>query len=353
MLEISAEDLLKRPHFALLDVRAEVEFADGHIPGSVNFPILTNQERHEVGICYKEEGPSAAMALGYALVSPHKLERVAAWKAFLSEQSFPVLTCFRGGTRSEIARKWLHEVGMEAARVKGGYKAMRRVLAREWDEPLRGYVLTGLTGADKTGFLRSLNMPRAIDLEEMAMHRGSAFGGLFQPGPQPAQQTFENRLSLALKRLRPSGELLFEDESRLVGRCVIPPVFFEKLKDLPRIYLEASDEERAEHIHRIYVAAPLKAYPPEKVEQDLLGSIRSIRNKLGGLAAAEIEKDIREALADGDRDRHQRWILRLLREYYDGMYKHAMARHPSKPIFQGKADDCREWLKANTDLFKK
>ena len=347
--QITAEDLLLRPHFTLLDVRAEVEFAAGHVPGSVNLPLLLNQERHEVGIAYKTSGQAAAVVLGHTLVDPHRLARVAAWKDFLDRQNFPVLTCFRGGMRSEISQRWLAEAGVNAARVSGGYKALRHILLSQWEKPLRGFVVTALTGSNKTGFLRDLDRPRALDLEGIAVHRGSAFGGLFQPTPQPSQQTFENTLALAL--FRHSGDFLLEDESRLVGRDVIPAPFFEKMSELPRILLECTDIERAEHIFEEYVGTPLLKRPAPQVMGELVLALRSIRNRMGGLIGDEIERDLRAAFAVCDRELHHAWILRLLHDYYDRLYRHAMARHPREPLFRGRAPECREWLKANSDLW--
>ena len=354
LLQIPAEDLLRKPGFRLLDVRAEVEFEDGHLPGSTNLPLLNNQERHEVGTVYKQEGQAAAISLGYALVSPHRAERVEGWKRFLAGQSEPVLTCFRGGMRSEIAQSWLAEEGVPSARVRGGYKAMRRVLVREWEKPLRGYVVTGLTGVNKTGFVRSLRTPRALDLEAFALHRGSAFGGLFQPGPQPSQQTFENALALGLFQNR-GGDFLFEDESRLIGRRVIPTPFFEQLRMLPRIYLEATDEERCLHIYREYVETPLRERPVGEVLGHLVNQLRTLRNRMGGKPVEDLEAALRRAFAEPDpessRELHRIWILRLLLDYYDGLYRHAMSRHPNEPVFRGNAEACREWLRQNADLF--
>lgn len=349
MREILPEELLSRPGFALLDVRAEIEFADGHLPGSRNLPLLRTAERHEVGIVYKREGQDAAVALGHRLVDPHRNERVRAWAAYLNETDQPVLTCARGGLRSQIAQRWLAEAGVTAARVRGGYKMLRRALLRQFEMPLRGFVVTGLTGSNKTGFVRSVGSPRAVDLERLAVHRGSAFGGLFQPGPQPAQQTFENAIGLALLQNRAGGDFLFEDESRLVGRCVLPAPFFDGLRALPRIFLESSEDDRVSHILEEYVEIPLRSLPAERVVNDLVGALRTLRGRLGGLAADEIERGVRAAFAGGD---HRGWVTRLLREYYDRLYEHAMDWHGAKPVFRGTAGECREWLRANSDLFR-
>lgn len=348
--EIPAEELLRRPEFALLDVRAEIEFAEGHVPGSVNLPILTTPERHEVGTVYKTQGPAAAVALGHRLVDPVRPERVRAWREALSRHASPTLTCFRGGMRSQLAQAWIEESGMPVTRVKGGYKELRRTLFREWEKPLRGFVITGLTGSNKTGFLRSLASPRAIDLEALAAHRGSAFGGLFQPTPQPSQQTFENAVALRLFQNRERGHFLFEDESRLVGRRVIPKPLFESLRTLPRLFLEVSEAERAEHIYREYVATPIETYGAAAVENPLAEALRSLRNRLGGQLTDELTAALRNAFAQNDPDQHRAWIARLLRDYYDRLYAHAMARQENAPVLRGSAAECREWLRRHSDL---
>jgi tRNA 2-selenouridine synthase len=312
---------------------------------------LNNSERHLVGKAYKEEGQEAAVVLGHRLVDPVRATRVAGWREYFSHQTEePVLTCFRGGLRSQTAQAWLADSGLEVARVLGGYKALRRELFRELSLPFAGFVITGLTGSDKTGFLKSLKTPRAICLESLAVHRGSAFGGLFQPSPQPAQQTFENALALELLRNRDPKGIVLEDESRLVGQCVLPGPFFEMMRTLPRIFLECSDEDRAAHIFEVYVAGPQRKFSPQKVESDLLSALRSLKNRLGGLAAQEIERDLLAAFRSGTEEDHHLWILRLLNDYYDRLYRHAMARHPQEPVFRGNAEACREFLFAKSRL---
>ncbi len=338
---ISAEDFLSRAPAVLLDVRAEVEFASGHIPGSLNLPLLRDAERHQVGIAYKNKGQSEAVKLGHELVDPHRPERVEAWRRFLSAQCFPALTCFRGGLRSEIAQRWLREAGCEAARVEGGYKALRRALLREWERTVTGYVLTGFTGSGKSAFLRSYSSAQTIDLEALAAHRGSAFGGIV--AEQPAQQTFENALAWELRRkTRP---LLFEDESRLVGRCVIPETFYAQWKVLPRVFLDSTERERVENIFGEYVAEPLRKRGASQVMGSLLQSLRTLRNRLGVQATREMEEEIERAFASGEDELHRAWIARLLKTYYDPLYEYSLRRSECVPVFRGNARECREWLK--------
>jgi tRNA 2-selenouridine synthase len=351
---ISAEKFLSLPKTELLDVRAEVEFQAGHFPGSVHSPLLTNEERHLVGIRYKEEGQEAAIRLGHQLVDPHRADRVQEWRKLLSRMAFPALTCFRGGLRSETAQRWLAEAGFASTRVEGGYKALRHLLLSQWEVPLRGFVVAGLTGSAKTRFIRGLGTPRALDLEAMAMHRGSAFGGLFQAGPQPAQQTFENTLAIELLRHRKKeSDLLLEDESRLVGHCMIPSPFFQRMASLPRIFLECPEADRAKNILEEYILIPLAHHEPAFVMTELIRALRALRKRLGGLAADELEAKIRWAFQAPrgmeSETLHQEWISYLLRHYYDPQYRHFM-RH-CVPAFRGKAEDCAHWLRGNSDLF--
>ena len=117
---------------ALLDVRAPVEFAKGAFPGAVNVPLLTDAERHEVGVRYKRRGQDAAIALGAELVDEReRSDRVARWQAFAEAHPDGALYCFRGGLRSRITRHWLAEAGVELPLVTGGYKAMRAFLIAE------------------------------------------------------------------------------------------------------------------------------------------------------------------------------------------------------------------------------
>lgn len=353
---LSPAEFLKLPEARLLDVRAEGEFASGHIPGSVNVPILRDEERHLVGTCYKQEGPEQAIALGHQLVDPHRAERVAAWREALRNQSPPVLTCFRGGLRSQISQQWLEESGFPALRIDGGYKALRRALLEALAMPWPGFVVTGLAGAAKTGFLKSVPSPRVVDLEEIGRHRGSAFGGLFQKEAQPAQQTFENAIALQLIRGSETGrDFLFEDESRLVGTCVIPSPFFETLQGLPRIFLEVPFEERISNVVRDYVDEPLSAFPKEQVAEGLLGKLQTLRARLGGLALSEIEDILRRAFAAPAKEEqdslHRLWISRLLRDYYDRLYTHSIERCKAPMAFRGPAEECRAFLRKNSDLF--
>lgn len=337
------EYLQAAQEIALLDVRAPVEFTKGHLPGSWNAPILNDNERHLVGIRFKECGQEAAIALGYELVGPYREERVRRWAEGLQTQKQPVLTCWRGGLRSRTAQEWLRAAGVPVDRLVGGYKAVRRELLASIAKPWSGFVLAGFTGSGKTLFLRTLGHANAIDLEGFASHRGSAFGGIDLP-EQPAQQTFENSLGLALYRAR-SGPVLVESESRLVGRCVVPDAFFEQMRSFPRVVLEAPMEARVNLLFDEYVRVPLERSSVDEHYRRLEAALFSIRARLGGLKHQEIQALLAEAFQSNDEGTHREWIRRLLVDYYDPLYEHSIARSRGAVVFRGDANACREWLR--------
>ncbi len=244
-----------------IDVRAEIEFARGAIPGAVNLPILTTAEREQVGTCYKRQGQEAAVALGHRLVSGTVREqRIARWCAELGAHPDALVYCWRGGMRSGLAAEWIAAEGVPVRLIKGGYKALRQRLLRELEapqprEPL--YVIGGRTGSAKTDLIKAL--PWSVDLEELAHHRGSSFGR--RVGATPAQTDFENRLALALLRRRhalPGTALFLEDESRMIGSISVPLDLHQAMKAAPLVIIDAPFESRVEQILRDYICEDLR-----------------------------------------------------------------------------------------------
>lgn len=327
----------------LLDVRAPVEFARGHLPDSFNEPILNDDERHQVGIIYKEDGPEAAIALGHQLVAPTKEERIEGWREYLSAAEVPVVSCWRGGMRSETAQSWLADAGLDFPRIEGGYKALRGHLLAELKKPLGGIVIAGMTGTGKTRFLRRLDQPKVIDLERLANHKGSAFGFVDE---QPAQQTFENALALDL--IRTGNHAILEDESRLIGRCVLPEPFFSAMAALPRVVIREDFETRVENLVDEYVLEPRLSAPVllQRLEEALL----RVKNRLGGAATQEILADLREAFRTKNLDLHRQWIGTLLARYYDKAYSHAAKRGTHEVVFEGSPEECASWLGQHSDF---
>jgi len=344
----------------LIDVRAECEWASAGVPSALNLPILSSEERATVGETYKRLGQPAAIELGHRLVSGStKRIRINAWIE-AARAGAQILYCARGGMRSAIAQEWLGESGIEVARIRGGYKSLRRCFLHTLSEAkqLPLLVLTGQTGTGKTELIRSLaDNVSVIDLERLANHRGSAFGGCEQG--QPAQATFENALAAEVMRRRAScavQTMLVEDESRNVGRCIIPSEFFSTMKVAPLILLRAGIEERVERIWREYVVEPFSVQERDhsadssvdSVRDSLLASLLRIQRALGGARTAEccrmIEKSFTARSDVLELHNHQDWIVYLLEHYYDPYYDRHIQRSYSRILHDGTAGELKRVL---------
>ncbi|MFI9653334.1 tRNA 2-selenouridine(34) synthase MnmH [Guyparkeria sp. GHLCS8-2] len=357
--DIASVFLEDRP---LLDVRAPVEFEQGAFPGAENRPLLTDEERHQVGIRYKEAGQDAAIALGYQLVdAQEKARRVAQWQAFAEAHPEGLLYCFRGGLRSRLTQQMLfEEAGITYPRVAGGYKAMRRFLldaleTQAIDAPL--IMLGGRTGVGKTPFL--FRFERHLDLEGRARHKGSAFGR--EPEPQPMPIDFENQVAIDLLRLRhraPDEPILVEDEGKMVGSRLVPPTLFERMRVSPLVVIERPLEERVEQSLKDYIIDLEAGYRArlggdlEEVEarmrEHILGAIDRVAKRLGGMrhrkvrqmAESGLDAWYAHGLSDGLRD----LIRVMLVEYYDPMYDYQLEKKRDRIIYRGEPEAVMEWL---------
>ena len=326
---------IARPEFAnllrqsttLIDVRAPIEFLAGSLPGSINLPLLTDEERHEVGLVYKKQGQQAAIDLGHRLVSNEiRDQRIKAWRNQIQETPGAVIYCFRGGLRSQITQRWLAEEGVNRPLIEGGYKAVRRFLIEtiEQESLSRGFeVVSGPTGSGKTQYLRSQG--RAfLDLEELARHRGSAFGA--REVSQPTQIDFENQLGVKMLSLPKNRDpILIENESRMIGRCHIPEVLFLKMKESPQIVLEVDLETRVQNILQDYVIDSRLGQSGDLARfEQFRQAVLAISKKLGGLRSQEILQDLHEAerqfVAGLGLESNRVWIRKLLMWYYDPVY---------------------------------
>ena len=336
----------------LLDVRAPIEFAEGAFQNAVNLPLLDDDERHAVGIEYKDAGPDAAVALGHRLVRDEIRDaRVRSWREFALAHPEAVLYCFRGGMRSQISQTWLHrDAGILLPRVRGGYKALRRFLLDELEvaaNTIQPIVLGGRTGVGKTLLLERL--PGALDLERLAWHRGSAFGR--HATPQPTQVDFENALAVALlkHRARGNGPLLVEDESRNIGARHLPTTLYDTLKQAPLLVLETGLEERVDITLNAYVEDSLAEHRRlyghfegfERWSAQLLDSLDRIRKRLGGVQHRELRRSMEGAIAHQrqteETDQHRGWIAALLTGYYDPMYDYQLASNAHRVRLSGDA----------------
>jgi tRNA 2-selenouridine synthase len=299
-----------REQLPLVDARSEGEFAQSHIPGAINIPILNNAERIQVGTLYKQAGPEKATLKGFELVGPrfHLIQREAL-------RNFPnkkvMLYCWRGGMRSQILSWLLTQVGFEVYRLAGGYKTYRTFTFNEVRKPYPLLVLGGKTGAAKTVLLQKLKErgEQVVDLEGLANHKGSSFGAIGLPG-QPTVEQFENLLAEQLRKIQPDRAIWVENESRRIGRIILPDPFFLQMTQSPRIEIEKTDTERIAHITREYAGL-------DQVE--LSDAVLRLQKRLGG----DRTKQAVEAI---QANQPEIWIPILL-QYYDKTYSYDLARH--------------------------
>ena len=351
----------------LIDLRAPVEFAKGAPPKAINLPLMTDQERAKVGTCYKKQGQEAAIELGHRLVSgAAKEERLAAWQGVINRHPNAVFYCFRGGLRSQTVQAWLSDVGIDVPILSGGYKRLRSWLSENLENIIDSrelLVLGGKTGCAKTELLHDLDPEHcdtiSIDLEGIARHRGSAFGR--RVSPQPTQISFEMALASAVikKTHQRSGNLLLEDESKLIGRCGIPTKLYEKMRAAPLILIEESVEFRVEHSFQNYILKNHEEWITQLVDPDaafdafsksLLRSADDITKRLGGERHKRLRSMLSFALqrhASGDPSEHRAWIRMLLTEYYDPMYDYQLSDKANRIQFRGNYAEVRAQLLSN------
>ena len=335
----------------LIDVRSPAEFAKGALPASANLPIMDDEERRQVGIAYKQHGQACAVRLGHELVSgSRKAARIAAWLGFIKANPGAQLYCARGGMRSEIACRWLAEAGAALPRIPGGYKAIRSQLLAALQKPPPLTLVSGQTGCGKTRFLQGF--PEALDLEALANHRGSAFGGHL--APQPAQASFENALAIAFLKQGLECPRLVEDESKMIGRILLPPPLQAAMAKAPLLLIETPRAERAASIHQEYIASQWADYQAALGEaafpafaRYLLAAMDAIRKRLGGAAHQAIRAKMQAALAQqeqtGALQAHQTWIEDLLAQYYDPMYTYQLAKKRDRIACRGPWPQVAAW----------
>jgi len=345
----------------MIDVRAPIEYGKGAFPNSVNMPILTDEERHIIGIKYKDSGNESATALGYELVSGAIKEgRINAWVDFVKANPEAYLYCFRGGSRSRISQEWLHEAGVDIPRLEGGYKAFRtfllEVLSGNWMTHVKPITLGGHTGSGKTKVIYKVH--KAIDLEGIAHHRGSSFGRYIDP--QPQQINFENTLAYEMVRHEAKGykHLVLEDESRNVGKCYINKDLFEWFRSNTMVILDVTFEERIQNTLEEYVEDSqqrhIKQYGPSegmgKWFDYIEGSMTRVKKRLGGDRFNDVfsafQRNYQAQLASGSSKAHEEWIAMFLKEYYDPMYEYQMTKSTRPIDFKGNAREVTEYLNA-------
>ena len=308
--QLSIDDAIERVNPFIIDVRAPMEYAAGNIPGSVNLPLLDDQERHLIGILYKQDGPEAAVDQGYKYLEPKENELARALDSFPTDRPWAVL-CARGGMRSRVMTSFINHLGSPAVQLTGGYKAYRTFCLNQFET--QSYpnlvVLHGQTGVGKTLVIQRLT--NSLDLEGIANHRGSMFGGV---GLKPrSQKNFEGLLTKRLRELDWGKPVFVEGESRKIGQVSIPPALFTAMGDARNVLLEAPLALRSERTRVEYIDQQ-----PECADQ--------IRELVSRLYLDLGHARVGQLLEWFDSAQYDRCFGAILSEYYDLKYNHTLKK---------------------------
>ena len=233
----------------IIDVRSPTEYTEDHIPGAINLPVLTDEERHEVG-ALNAENPYQARRLGATLITKNIHRHLATTLANHPGSFAPLIYCWRGNLRSNSMAIIFRAIGWRTRVIDGGYKAWRKYLMADLEPTISPprpelIVLGGLTGCGKTRLLHELKNQGAqiLDLEGLANHRGSILGNA--PGsPQPNQKRFESRLWEAFRGFDPDRPVFTEAESNRIGRLQCPPPLWKRLGEGQMVLVELPLHER-------------------------------------------------------------------------------------------------------------
>ena len=293
-----------RKHLPVIDVRSEGEFAEGHIRGARNIAILNNKERKAVGTEYKQKGRNAAIKTGFELVGPRLIGIIEEAEKIASGNEI-LVHCWRGGMRSSNFCQFVGMAGIKANSLDGGYKVYRQRALDMFAEPFQLVILGGLTGSGKSEVLRGLRDAgeQVVDLEALANHKGSVFGGLMQP-PQPTTEQFQNELFEELLVLDKTKRIWVEDESIAVGKIFLPDTFWKRMTSSPVVEMSVSQEVRIQRLVNEYGHADRDAF---------LAAMSKVEKKMG----PQHFKVAKEKLMSGDMPGT---IEMLLNFYYDRAY---------------------------------
>jgi len=303
--------LLNVPDFLLfegtavaIDVRSPLEFEQGHILGAHSLPLLSNEERAEIGTLYKKVGKTEAILRGLEIIGP-KMREMAEELIRLSDGKPLFIHCWRGGMRSQSVAQMAEQLGITSYVLNGGYKAYRQYALETLSAPIKYQVLSGFTGSGKTKILQKLEEHGAqvIDLEGFANHLGSSFGGIGMES-QPSTEYFQNMCFTKLHKMEKNKPIWIEDESANIGHCCLPTGMYQNMQNANWVQIILPSSERITFITEVYGHLP--------TDQIKL-AIQRIQKRLGPV-------ETKEALAACDKNNIKRCVEILL-QYYDKLYQ--------------------------------
>lgn len=319
---VSAQSFLDvASHVPIIDVRSPSEFKSGHIQNAINVPLFDDAQRSKVGIAYKEFGQEEAVIEGLEIVGPKMAEFAKMVKGLLEQRNRSVASdrrvrihCWRGGMRSQSFAWLMKQISLQPLILEGGYKSFRNTVLQSFEQSFNLTVLSGLTGAGKTKYLHLMERQgeQVIDLEGIANHRGSAFGGVGL-GDQPTTESFENQLFHQLRQLDPHRIVWVEDEGNRIGAVNVPNAFYQQIRHAPAVFIDASIDRRLDHLLEVYGDLDLSG---------LAYSIEKIRKRLGGQHV--------NAAIEALENRDFRTAAEIVLKYYDKTYLKAVDLMPRK-----------------------
>tara|TARA_R110000868_G_scaffold6550_2_gene37003 strand:+ start:79677 stop:80756 length:1080 start_codon:yes stop_codon:yes gene_type:complete len=312
----------------IIDARSPSEFAEDHLPGAINLPVLNDTERAHIGTVYKQVSAFDARRQGAALVSRNIAHHLENALAGLPQKSHFLLYCWRGGMRSRSMSLVLSAVGWKITLLRGGYRTWRRSVVDHLEhstDPMPFILIDGQTGTAKTAILLELHKRGAqiLDLEGLAKHRGSAFGD-FASTPQPGQKRFETLIWQELRGMDLARPIYVEAESNMVGRRQLPARIWSAMKEAPRIVVSAPVPARAAYL--------VEAYP------DLISDAGKLDASLAQLASRHAKTLVaswRDMFAAQD---YRSLAAGLIEAHYDPAYNRARQHRDDKPVLSVHAD---------------
>ncbi len=314
----------------VLDVRSPQEFLHAHIPGAFSLPLFTDEQRKIIGTAYKQQSRQIAVKKGLEYFSERMKNMLNEAEDIItrknnnggSKDNRVLIHCWRGGMRSRSVAWLLDLYGFKVFTLMGGYKAFRNWALKQFEKEYELNILGGYTGSGKTELLREMqkNGEIVIDLENLASHKGSAFGNIGEMA-QPGQEMFENLLAVELFKKAPHDianksideeatfkrKIWFEDESRHIGIVGIPKTLWNNMRQSSLYFLDIPFGERLNYIISTYGTFEKK---------DLINSIMKIQKRLGGLETKTainylLENNVKECFS-------------ILLQYYDRLYTNAL-----------------------------